>query len=56
MRKIIVMFLVNLRWAYFHISPSYIKFYMDAERKEAHFQHVRTGQIYCNFVWVDNNR
>jgi hypothetical protein len=51
--KAIVMSLVNLRWAYFHINPNYMKFYMDSERKEAHFQHRKTGAIHSNLIWVD---
>jgi hypothetical protein len=47
------MFLVKMRWWYFHINPSYIKFYMDSESKEAHFQNIKTGQIHSNFVWVE---
>lgn len=52
LRKISIMTLVWLRWAYFHLHPSYVKFYMTQD--EAHFQHVKTGAIYSNFEWVDS--
>jgi len=54
MRKILIMALVRLRWAYFHMHPWYFKFYMDSDGKEAHFQHAKTGQIHSNLVWIDN--
>ena len=53
MKKFLIMTLINLRWAYFHINPMYVKFYVDSERKETHFQHRKTGQLHSNFVWVD---
>jgi hypothetical protein len=60
MRKFLIMSIVKLRWLYFHINPMYIKFYMDIDHNEAHFQHKKTGQLYfvdtisSNFIWVDN--
>jgi len=53
MRKAIIMFFVNLRWAYFHVHPSYVKFWMDSEHTEAHFQHVKRGTLHSNLVWTD---
>lgn len=50
--KSLIMTLVHLRWAYFHIHPNYTKFYMDAGKTEAHFQHKKTGHIHSNFKWV----
>lgn len=41
---------INIRWWYFHISPRYIKFYMDSECTEAHFQHTKTGQLHSQVV------
>lgn len=55
MSKAIVMFLVKLRWMYFHVNPRYIKFYMGGGSDEAHFQHVKTGEIHSNFVWIDTD-
>jgi len=53
MNRFIIMFMVHLRWAYFHISPMYIKFYMTAD--EPWFQHKRNGSIHCNYRWENNN-
>lgn len=53
MKKVLIMFLVKLRWAYFHVSPSYIKFYVSNDSDEAHFQHVKNGSIHSNLVWGD---
>ena len=55
MRKVLIMTLVHLRWGYFHIHPSYIKFYMSSESDEAHFQHRKTGVIHSNFVWSNED-
>lgn len=52
MRKSIIMLCVKLRWAYFHLNPYYLKFYMDEGRTEAHFQHIKTGVLHSNLVWV----
>lgn len=54
MNKAIIMFLVKLRWAYFHVHPNYIKFYMGGGSDEAHFQHRKTGAIHSNLVWKDS--
>lgn len=51
MRKCIIMFFVKLRWAYFHVSPSYIKFTMSGS--EYHFQNVKTGEIHSNYIWTN---
>ncbi len=51
MKKAIIMFLVKLRWAYFHIHPHYFKFTVNSE---PHFQNVKTGRIHSNYVWVDS--
>jgi len=48
-RLYILRFILSVRWAYFHISPSYIKFYMDSERTEAHFQHKKYGTLHSNY-------
>lgn len=53
MKKILIMTLVKIRWVYFHLNPNYMKFYMDASRTEAHFQHRKTGQLYSNYEWTD---
>lgn len=53
MKKLLIMTIVNIRWFYFHISPMYVKFYMDSERTEAHFQHIKTGQLHCNYSWSE---
>ena len=53
MIKTLIMLLVKLRWAYFHIHPHYVKFWMDSERTEAHFQNVKDGSIHSNYVWID---
>jgi hypothetical protein len=51
MRKIIIMTIVKIRWVYFHINPMYMKFYMTST--EPHFQHRRTGEIFSNYTWVE---
>lgn len=51
MRKFIIMTLVKLRWIYFHIHPSYVKFYVDSACTEAHFQNIKTGVIHSNYTW-----
>ena len=53
MKKSVIMFLVKVRWAYFHIHPHYNKFYMDSEINEAHFLNIKTGSLHSNLVWVD---
>ena len=53
MKKFFVMFLIKLRWSYFHVSPSYIKFGMGGGSDEYHFQNVNDGSIHSNFVWVE---
>lgn len=52
MKKHIIMLMVKFRWAYFHMSPNYIKFYMTMD--ECHFQHRNTGVIHSNLVWVED--
>jgi len=41
--------LFRLRWAYFHMHPGYTKFYMDSERKEAHFFHAKTNSVHSPY-------
>lgn len=53
MKRILIIGLINLRWAYFHVSPRYIKFYMGGGSDEAHFQHIKTGAIHSNLVFAD---
>lgn len=48
--------LINLRWAYFHIHPSYIKFYVDENKTEAHFQHRKYGTLHSYFVIVEDSK
>ena len=46
-----VIFLIlylKIRWAYFHVSPRYIKFYMTDT--EAHFQNAKTGAIHSQVI------
>ena len=43
--KFIVMFLIKIRWVYFHISPMYLKFCMQGDKY--HFQHRRCGWSLC---------
>jgi hypothetical protein len=50
MKKLIVMSIVNLRWAWFHINPRYLKFTMD---KEVYFQDMKTGCILYNYHWEE---
>ena len=42
----------RLRWGYYHIHPSYIKFTISGD--EFYFQNIKTGKINCDVVWVDN--
>ena len=53
MKKNLIMFLVKLRWLYFHVNPRYMKFGMGGGSNEYHFQHVKNGSVHSNFVWVD---
>lgn len=48
---ILVTILVKLRWIYFHVNPSYKKFYMDSSHTEAHFFHAKTNSIHSNLVF-----
>ena len=48
--KACLMSYVHIRWAYFHVSPSYMKFGID---KEAHFQNIKTGEVVSNYIWED---
>jgi hypothetical protein len=52
-KKALVIFILKLRWAYFHINPNYIKFHMGRGSNQAHFQHVKDGSIHSNIIWVD---
>jgi hypothetical protein len=54
MKKALIMFVVKLRWLYFHLHPHYQKFYMDSGKTEAHFWHSKTNTIHSNLVWVDS--
>ena len=51
MRKFFIMTFVRLRWLYFQLHPNYFKFYIATD--EPHFQHKKTGVLYCNFKWVN---
>ncbi|CAM0088503.1 hypothetical protein VPHK567_0243 [Vibrio phage K567] len=51
--RAILWLFIQARWAYFHISPSYKKFYMIAD--EAHFQHLKRGTIHSNLSLRDAN-
>lgn len=51
MLKYFIIFCVKVRWAWFHINPMYIKFYMTND--ECHFQHRTTGVLFSNYVWAD---
>ena len=53
LKKALIMTLVKLRWIYFHVSPRYIKFCVSHDDGESYFQHIKTGEIHCNFKWVD---
>ncbi len=52
MVRIILRMLISLRWAYFHIHPGYQKFYIDADRTEAHFFCARTNAMHPNYKLV----
>jgi len=54
MKKFLIKALLKLRWAYFHISQSYTKFYMDSEKTEARFFHASTNSIHSNYVLRDD--
>lgn len=45
---------IKIRWAYFHVSPMYLKFYMTAD--EPWFQHKRNGSIHCNYTIIDTGK
>ena len=47
--KTLITLLLRVRWAYFHIHPSYIKFYVDEARTEAHFFHTKTNSIHSDY-------
>lgn len=51
--RLILAFLLRIRWAYFHVNPNYIKFYMTED--EAHFQHSKTGLIHSDFKLKPNS-
>lgn len=51
MTKLLLQALIHLRWAYFHISPFYQRFYMDESRTEAHFFHAHTNSIHSNYYF-----
>lgn len=50
MTTFLLRLLLALRWWYLHINPAYTKFYMDAERTEAHFFHAKTNSIHSNYT------
>lgn len=45
---VLITILLKVRWAWFHINPRYIKFYVTDD--EAHFQDQQTGMIFCNYT------
>lgn len=49
--KYLLITVLKARWAYFHISPMYIKFSMSDT--ESHFQHRSSGVIESNYIWED---
>lgn len=51
MDKIICIILIKLRWAYFHLHPNYIKFYVTKEK--SHFQNIKTGKLHSDLVFND---
>ncbi len=38
---------IGLRWAYFHVHPSYKKFYFDADDKDGMFQNIKDGSLHA---------
>lgn len=45
--KLILNFMSNVRWAYFHLHPSYEKFYLTD--KEAMFYNHKSNTIHVNY-------
>lgn len=54
MAKFLIMAMVHIRWAYFHVNPMYVKFYMDSEHTESHFQHRTRGSLHSNMYWQED--
>ncbi len=55
MSTFLLKMVLKIRWWYFHINPNFIKFYMDSSRSEAHFQHIKTGELHCNYAVVEQD-
>ena len=51
MKLMLLKLYINIRWAYFHLSPSHVKFSITSDG-ESYFQNVKTGEIKCNFTIV----
>jgi len=43
---------INIRWAYLHLNPRYMKFYIG---NEPHFQHLKLGTIHSNLLYAPVN-
>ncbi len=52
MSKFLLHAFINIRWAYFHINPMYIKFYVEVE---PWFQHRTNGSIHCNYSILEKD-
>lgn len=48
MRKMILKFVLRVRWAWFHISPRYVEFKMTKD-SESYFQDMKTNAILCDY-------
>jgi len=47
---ILLIVALKIRWAYFHVCPWYIKFYMDSTESECHFQNMKTNTIHSQLI------
>jgi hypothetical protein len=59
MKKLLKMYVVTIlkiRWWWFHVSPSYVKFTISADSSEEYFQNVVTGEIVCNYTYIDDGK
>lgn len=56
MSKLLLKMLINIRLAYFHAHPGYIKFFMGGGSDEAHFQKASDGSIHSNLVFKDEKK
>ena len=48
--RVLVKGVLKVRWAYFHLSPTYVKVVRDTKGKEVHFYNRKTNTLHCQYT------